>query len=40
MGCAVARGATDDDLAALNGVWITPPEVARLMEQADRVVSI
>jgi hypothetical protein len=31
---------TDDDLATINGIWVTPPEVARLIEQADRVVSL
>jgi hypothetical protein len=36
----VAREATDDDLAAIGGEWVTPPEVARLIEAADRVVSL
>jgi hypothetical protein len=36
----VARGATDDDLAELGGRWVSPPEVARLIEQADRLVSV
>jgi hypothetical protein len=36
----VARGATDDDLFALGGQWVTPPDVARLIEEADRVVSL
>jgi hypothetical protein len=36
----VARGATDDDLADLGGQWVSPPDVARLIEQADRLVSI
>jgi len=40
MGCAVARGATDEDLAWLQASWTTPPEFARMTEQFDRVVSI
>jgi hypothetical protein len=31
---------TDDDLTWLGGTWLTPPELARLIEQFDRVVSI
>jgi hypothetical protein len=40
MGCAVARVATDEDLMAIGGQWVTPPDVARLIETADRFVSI
>jgi len=36
----VAREATDDDLTAIGGQWVTPSEVARLIETADRLVSI
>jgi hypothetical protein len=36
----VARGATDDDLIAIGGQWVTPADVARLIETAHRVVSI
>jgi hypothetical protein len=36
----VARGATDEDLAGLGGTWVTPPDVARLIEEADRFVSL
>jgi predicted peroxiredoxin len=38
-GCAVARGATDDDLQKVNGSWVTPPDVARLFAASDRVVT-
>jgi hypothetical protein len=34
----VARGATDDDVAAIGGEWTTPPDVARLITECDRVV--
>jgi hypothetical protein len=34
----VVRGATDDDLAKVNGRWTTPPEVAKLCEEADKVL--
>jgi predicted peroxiredoxin len=39
-GCAVAREATDEDLTAIGGQWVTAPDVARLIENADRFVSI
>jgi hypothetical protein len=35
----VARGATDADLAELGGAWSTPPDVAQLIANADRVVT-
>jgi hypothetical protein len=31
---------TDDDLAVLGGQWVTAPDVARLIEEADRFVSL
>jgi len=31
---------TEDDLAELGGRWVTPPEVAQLIERADRLVTI
>jgi hypothetical protein len=40
MGCAVARGATDTDLEWLNASWLTPPELARMIAEYDRVVSV
>jgi hypothetical protein len=36
----VARAVTDDDLAAVGGTWVSPPDVARLIADADRVVSL
>jgi len=36
----VARAVTDDDLAAIGGTWVSPPDVARLIADADRVVSL
>jgi hypothetical protein len=30
---------TDDDLAELGGQWVAPPDVARLIEEADRVLT-
>ena len=36
----MARGAADDDLAKVNGHWTTPPEVARLITEVDRVVRL
>ena len=36
----MARGAVDDDLARVNGTWTTPPDVARLITEYDRVVSL
>jgi hypothetical protein len=39
MGCAVARGATDDDLERVNGSWVAPPDVAMLFAASDRVVT-
>lgn len=35
----MARGATDHDLAAIGGTWTTPPEVARLIAEADKVLT-
>lgn len=35
----VARGATEEGLAALNGVWVTPPEAARICAEADKVLT-
>jgi hypothetical protein len=31
---------TEEDLAALGGQWVTPPDVARLIEEADRFVGM
>jgi hypothetical protein len=31
---------TDEDLKWLKASWTTPPEVARMIEQFDRMVSI
>ena len=39
-GCAVARGVTDEDLAWLGANWLTPPELARLVEEYDRVLTL
>jgi hypothetical protein len=36
----VAREVTEDDLAAVGGTWVTPPDVARLIAGAERVVSL
>ncbi len=36
----MARAVTEDDLAAVGGTWVTPPDVARLIADADRVVSL
>jgi hypothetical protein len=36
----VARGATDADLEWLNARWLTPPELARMIADYDRVVSV
>lgn len=36
----MARAATDDDLAGIDGTWTTPPDVARLITEHDRVVAI
>jgi predicted peroxiredoxin len=38
--CAVARGATDEDLMWMKAHWTTPPELARMIEQFDRIVSL
>ena len=37
----MARGATEDEesMAALNGRWAAPTDVARLAAEADRVLS-
>ena len=37
----MARGATEDEesLAALNGRWAAPTDVARLAAEADRVLT-
>jgi hypothetical protein len=39
-GCAVARGATDADLEWLDASWLTPPDLARMAAEYDRVVSV
>jgi hypothetical protein len=31
---------TDEDLTWMKASWITPPELARMIEQFDRVVSL
>jgi hypothetical protein len=31
---------TEAELTEVGGMWVTPPDVARLIEQADRVVSL
>ncbi len=36
----MARAVTEDDLAAVGGTWVTSPDVARLIADADRVVSL
>ena len=36
----MARAVTEDDLAAIGGVWVSPPEAARLIAEAGRVVSL
>jgi predicted peroxiredoxin len=38
-GCAVARGATEESAAVVNGKWAAPPDVARLAAEADRVLT-
>jgi predicted peroxiredoxin len=40
-GCAVARGATEDEesLRAVNGRWAGPPDVAKLSAEADQVLT-
>jgi sulfur relay (sulfurtransferase) complex TusBCD TusD component (DsrE family) len=38
-GCAVARGATEDSAAVVDGRWAAPPDVARLAAEADRVLT-
>jgi hypothetical protein len=35
----VARGATDDDLSFMGGSWSTPPDLANLIANADRVLT-
>jgi hypothetical protein len=37
----VARGAAENEesLVALNGRWAAPPDVARLVAEADRVLT-
>jgi predicted peroxiredoxin len=39
-GCAMARAVTEDDLAAVGGTWVSPPDAARLIAEAERVVSL
>ncbi|CAN5806232.1 hypothetical protein BH20ACT4_BH20ACT4_00050 [soil metagenome] len=36
----MARAVTEDDLAAAGGTWVMPPDVARLIADADHVVSL
>ncbi len=36
----MARGAVNEDLEKVNGTWITPPEVARLFGEVDRIISL
>jgi hypothetical protein len=36
----MARAVTEEDLAAVGGTWVSPPDAARLIAQADRVVSL
>jgi predicted peroxiredoxin len=38
-GCALARGATEDSAAVVDGRWAAPPDVARLAAEADRVLT-
>jgi hypothetical protein len=35
----VARGVTDEDLSELGGSWITPPEAALRLAEADRALT-
>jgi predicted peroxiredoxin len=39
-GCAVARGATDEDLRRLGGEWVSPTTVAVRLAESDRVVAL
>ncbi|CAN5806676.1 hypothetical protein BH20ACT4_BH20ACT4_00100 [soil metagenome] len=36
----MARAVTEDDLVAVGRTWVMPPDVARLIADADRVVSL
>jgi hypothetical protein len=36
----MARAVTEDDLAAVGGTWVSPPDAARLIADAERVVSL
>jgi len=36
----VARGVTEEDLSLVNGTWVTPPDVARLIADAGRVLGL
>ena len=36
----MARAVTEDDLAAAGGTWVSPPDAARLIADAHRVVSL
>ena len=38
-GCAGARGATEESLAAVGGTWAAPSDVARLSAEADKVLT-
>jgi predicted peroxiredoxin len=38
-GCAVARGATEEHLAKVNGSWVTPPDAAELCAGADKLLT-
>jgi hypothetical protein len=31
---------TDQDIAWLNGSWLTPPDLARMVEEYDRVLTL
>jgi hypothetical protein len=35
----VARGVTDEEMAAVAGSFVTPPEAAKLIASADKVVT-
>jgi hypothetical protein len=35
----VARGVTEDHLGVLGATWVTPPDVAKLIADADKTVT-
>jgi hypothetical protein len=39
MPCGTARGATDEELQAINAQFIGPEDLADLMAEADKVLS-